>query len=478
MANTNLDCMNNFSATYTDQYQLAMAQVYFKKGHKDHNSIFDYYFRKLPFNGGYAIFSGLEDLLEVISKLRFYEDDIQFLKAQGFEDDFLKYLKEFKFTGKIYSALEGDIVFPTRPILQVEANIIEAQIIETILLNLLNFQTLIATKASRIRLVAGDAGLLDFGLRRAQATGGYFATRAAMIGGFDGTSNVVAAKQFDIPVSGTMAHSFIQSYDDELEAFRDFAKGRPEDCVLLVDTYNTLKSGVPNAIKVANEMESRGERLLAIRLDSGDLSYFAKESRKLLDEAGLDYVKIAASNQLDEYVIKSLLEQQAPIDIFGVGTNLVTGDPDGALDGVYKLAYSNGKPRIKISESIFKVTLPHKKQVFRMKDDHGKCIGADAIGLYHEDRVEEMFHPFEPYKSMNLEKFQQEPILQKVMENGEILIDKRSLREIAEYSLTRLSELSIEYKRFNNPHIYKIGISELLREEREKLIKSYKQKLR
>ena len=470
--------MNNFSATYTDQYQLSMAQVYFKKGHKDHNAIFDYYFRKLPFEGGYAIFSGLEDLLKIISELRFNESDLEFLKKQGFEDDFLKYLRDFRFRGRIYSASEGDVVFPTRPILQVEANIIEAQIIETILLNLLNFQTLIATKASRIRLVAGDATLLDFGLRRAQATGGFYASRAAIVGGFDGTSNVMAGKIFNIPVSGTMAHSFVQSYDDELEAFRDFADGRPDGCVLLVDTYNTLKSGVPNAITVAKEMEAKGRQLLAIRLDSGDLSYFAKESRKLLDEAGLDYVKIAASNQLDEHVVKSLLEQQAPIDIFGIGTNLVTGDPDGALDGVYKLASSNDKPRIKISESIFKVTLPHKKQVFRMKDDQGKCIGADAIGLFTEDKITEMFHPFEPYKSMDLTRFHQEPILQKVMENGEMLIDKRTLKEISEYSLTRLSELPIEYKRFNNPHIYKIGISEMLRDEREKLIKSSKQKLK
>ncbi|HKJ49202.1 MAG TPA: nicotinate phosphoribosyltransferase [Christiangramia sp.] len=470
--------MNNFSATYTDQYQLSMAQVYFKKGHKNHTAIFDCYFRKLPFEGGYAIFSGLEDLLEIISKLRFTESDLEFLKRQGFDDEFLKYLKDFKFRGKIYSAQEGDVVFPTRPIIQVEANIIEAQIIETILLNLLNFQTLIATKASRIRLVAGDATLLDFGLRRAQATGGFYASRAAVIGGFNGTSNVLAGKKFDIPVSGTMAHSFVQSYDDELEAFRDFAQGRPEGCVLLVDTYNTLKSGVPNAIKVAKEMEARGDKLMAIRLDSGDLTYFARQSRKLLDEAGLDYVKIAASNQLDEHVIKSLLEQQAPIDIFGVGTNLVTGDPDGALDGVYKLAFSNGKPRIKISESIFKVTLPHKKQVFRMKDENGKCIGADAIGLFEEEKISEMFHPFEPYKSMDVSKFHQEPILQKVMENGEMLINKRSLEEISEYSLSRISELPIEYKRFNNPHIYKIGISERLRNERENLIKSSKQKLK
>ncbi|AVR44939.1 nicotinate phosphoribosyltransferase [Christiangramia fulva] len=466
--------MHNFSATYTDQYQLAMAQVYFNKGHRDHKAVFDYFFRKLPFKGGYAVFAGLEELLGIIQELRFEERDLLFLQEQGFKKDFLKYLHNFQFRGNIRSVKEGDIVFPTRPVLQVEANIIEAQIIETLLLNHLNFQTLIASKASRIRLVAGDSKLLDFGLRRAQATGGYFASRAAIIGGFDGTSNVIAARDYDIPVSGTMAHSFIQSYDDELKAFRDFAESRPENCVLLVDTYNTLKSGIPNAIKVAKEMEERGQKLLAVRLDSGDLSYFAKESRRMLDEAGLDYVKIAASNQLDEYVIKSLLEQQAPIDVFGVGTNLVTGAPDAALDGVYKLSWSGGEPRIKISESIVKVTLPHKKQVFRIKDSNGKCIGADAVALENEERVEEMFHPFEPYKSLQLGQFEQEPLLHPVMEGGEVLHEKRSLEEIAAYSLKRLSELPIEFKRFNNPHIYKIGISEKLREERDKLIRHYK----
>lgn len=470
--------MNYFSATYTDQYQLAMAQVYFKKGHKNHKAVFDYFFRKLPFKGGYAIFAGLEDLLEIISNLRFSKDDLEYLQKQDFDPDFLDYLKEFRFNGTIHSAAEGDVIFPTRPVLQVEANIIEAQIIETILLNLLNFQTLIATKASRIRLVAGESSLLDFGLRRAQATGGYFATRAAIVGGFDGTSNVVAGKELGIPVSGTMAHSFVQSYDDELEAFRDFAEGRPEGCVLLVDTYNTLESGVPNAITVAREMEKRGEELLAVRLDSGDLSYFAKESRKMLDDAGLNYVKIAASNQLDEHVIKSLQEQGAPIDTYGVGTNLVTGDPDGALDGVYKLAWSNGKPRIKISESIIKITLPHRKQVFRMKDENGICIGADAVGLSDQKEIKQMFHPFEPYKSMRVDQFTQEPLLKKVMEHGKMLISKRSLGEISKYSKKRLAELPIEYKRFNNPHIYKIGISGKLRDERERLIRVHKENLR
>ena len=465
---------HSISATYTDQYQLAMAEVYFKDGQRDNNAIFDYYFRKLPFNGGFAVFAGLEELLEILENLRFSDSDIAYLEKQDFDKGFLEYLRNFKFQGKISSAMEGDVVFPNRPILQVEANLLEAQIIETLLLNILNFQTLIATKAARIRLVAGDATLLDFGLRRAQGLGAYHATRASMIGGFNGTSNVLAGKDMDIPVSGTMAHSFIQSYDSELKAFQDFAAARPENCVLLVDTYNTLKSGIPNAIIVAKEMESRGHKLLAVRLDSGDLAYLAKKTRELLDDAGLDYVKIAASNQLDEYVIKSLLEQQAPIDIFGVGTNLVTGDPDGALDGVYKLSFSNGKPRIKISESITKITLPHKKQVFRIKDDTGRCIGADAVGLYHEESISEMFHPHEPYKSMKLEGLKQEPILEKVMEHGKTLIPRRSLAEIADYSLSRLSQLPIEYKRFNNPHIYKIGVSELLKEERDLLIQEYK----
>ena len=414
--------MLNFTATYTDQYQLAMAQVYFQKGQRDHRAVFDYFFRKEPFSGGYAIFAGLEDLLEIIAQLRFSEKDIEYLRRQGFQDDFLEYLKDFRFRGNIYSVAEGDVVFATRPVLQVEASIIEAQIIETLLLNLLNFQTLVATKASRIRLVAKDRTLLDFGLRRAQASGGYFASRAAMVGGFDGTSNVLAARDFDIPASGTMAHSFIQSYDEEIEAFRDFAEVRPQNCVFLVDTYDTLSSGVPNAIKVAKEMEEKGEKLLAIRLDSGDLAYLARESRKLLDEAGLQYVKIAASNQLDEYVIRSLLEQDAPIDILGVGTNLVIGSPDAALDGVYKLSFSDGKPRIKISESIVKVTLPHRKQVFRVRDKQGKCIGADAVGLRSEEHIEEMFHPFEPFKSLKIGNHEQEALLKPVMQNGEMTI--------------------------------------------------------
>ena len=465
--------MLNFSATYTDQYQLAMAQVYFQNEHKDTTAVFDYFFRKLPFNNGYAIFAGLEDFLELLEDLRFTNSDIAYLKAQGFPEDFIEYLRNFKFRGTIYSSLEGDIIFSTRPVLQVEATMIEAQLIETILLNLLNFQTLIATKASRIRLVAGDRGLLDFGLRRAQGPGGYYASRAAVIGGFNGTSNVVAGKDFNIPVAGTMAHSFIQSYDDELTAFRAFAKGRPKDCVLLVDSYNTLKSGLPNAIIVGKEMEAEGEKLAGIRLDSGDLAYLAKQSRKMLDDAGLSYVKIAVSNQLDEFVIKSLLEQGAPIDTFGVGTNLVTGNPDGALDGVYKLVESGGKPRLKISESLSKVTIPHKKQVYRLSNSHGDLIGADAVTLRDETQIDWIHDPKESLKSMNVSDFTLEPLLHPVMVNGKRTRPSRTLSEIAQYSKERLASLPAEYKRFYNPHIYKVGISANLKKEREELLKKY-----
>ena len=466
--------MINFTATYTDQYQLSMAQVYFENGQKEHQAVFDYYFRKLPFGGGYAIFAGLEDLLEILENLKFSKEDLDYLEKQDFSEAFLDYLKDFKFKGNILSAQEGDILFPNRPILQVEANIIEAQIIETILLNLLNFQTLIATKASRIRLVAKDSMLLDFGLRRAHGPGAYYASRAAIVGGFDGTSNVVAGKDFQIPVSGTMAHSFVQSYDDEITAFRAFSEGRPKDCVLLVDTYNTLKSGLPNAIKVGKEMEERGERLAGIRLDSGDLAYLARESRKMLDNAGLNYVKIAASNQLDEYIIKSLLEQNAPIDVFGVGTNLVTGDPDGALDGVYKLSFSNGSPRLKVSESLAKVTIPHKKQVYRMMDHNGELIGVDAITMREEIEVDRIHDPQEILKSLSVKKYKSEALLLPVMIDGKKTHKSRSLSEIAAYSKKRLESLPLEYKRFDNPHKYKVGISKMLKKEREDLLKKYK----
>ncbi|HUH28875.1 nicotinate phosphoribosyltransferase [Gelidibacter sp.] len=463
----------NITASYTDLYQLTMSQVYFRTK-PDGRAVYDYYFRNNPFNGGYSIFAGLEDVLNILENLKFSASDVAYLEQHGFERSFLDYLKDFRFRGNIFSSLEGDVVFPNRPILQVEANIIEAQIIETLLLNLLNFQTLIATKASRIRHSAKTEMLLDMGLRRAHATGGYYASRAAIIGGFDSTSNVKAAEDYDIPSSGTMAHSFIQSYEDELQAFRDFAKYRPKNCVLLIDTYNTLRSGLPNAITVAKEMESNGEQLLGVRLDSGDLAYLAKRARKMLDEANLGYVKIVASNQLDEFVIKSLKDQGAPIDIFGVGTNLVTGKPDAAIDGVYKLSEYNGEPRIKLSENIIKVSLPYKKQVYRMLDKNGMFYGADAVAVFNEKNVERMEHSFDSNKNLDLTRFDHEPLLQQVMKNGKKVMPARTVSEIAAYSKSRLENLPEEYKRFQNPHIYKIGLSTELKKERDKLVLKHK----
>ncbi len=466
--------MINFTGTYTDQYELSMALVYFKKQTAEDKAVFDYFFRKLPFDGGYAVFAGLDDLLDVLETLKFDDKDLAFLKKTGFPDDFVTYLKDFRFQGNIYSCREGELVFPVMPVLTVEANMIEAQIIETLLLNILNMQTLIATKASRMKLVAGQCKLVDFGLRRAQGPGGYYASRAAIIGGFDATSNVRAGRDYNIPVSGTMAHSFIQSYDNELDAFRDFAEAHPNNCVLLVDTYDTLKSGLKNAIKVGKEMQERGEKLLGIRLDSGDLAYLAREARKMLDDSGLNDVKIAASNQLDEHVIKSLIEQNAPIDLFGVGTSLVTGQPDAALDGVYKLAFGAGKPRIKLSESISKITLPHKKQVYRLINQNGSWAGADAVALTGEKIIDKIHHPSEPEKNMTVGNLKKEPLLNLVMENGKRTFEKRPLDEIAAYCSERLSKLPQEYKRFKYPHIYKIGISEKLKTERDNLIKEWK----
>jgi nicotinate phosphoribosyltransferase len=465
--------MIDFTGTYTDQYQLAMAQVYFLKGRHDRPAVFDYFFRKIPFNGGYAIFAGLEDLLDALENLRFDPQDIAFLRKTGMDPDFLDYLAGFRFTGTIYSSREGDTVFPTRPVLSVEADIIQAQIVETLLLNLLNFQTLIATKASRMRMAAGDRMLIDFGLRRAHGPGGYYASRAAIIGGVDATSNVRAGRDYDIAVAGTMAHSYIQSYDDELAAFRHFSEIRPNDCVLLVDTYDTLASGVPNALIVGLEMKQQGRKLKGIRLDSGDLAYLSKQARQMLDDAGLHDAKIAASNQLDEYLIKSLLDQKAPIDVFGVGTSLVTGQPDAALDGVYKLAFADGLPRIKISESIEKITLPHRKQVFRVHNGTG-LLGADVVALADETEITRMHHPFDSLKSLVIGGYAKEPLLQKVMENGRRLNAPLSVQEIAGHCKKRLTALPDEYKRFEYPHIYKIGISDRLKAERDRLINEHK----
>ncbi|NEN22170.1 nicotinate phosphoribosyltransferase [Cryomorpha ignava] len=461
------------TGTYTDLYQLAMGQAYYRDGSHKMPATFDYFFRKLPFHNGYVVFAGLADVLDMLESLRFTSEDIDYLGKQGFNADYLEMLRNFRFRGTIHAPREGDVIFPAAPVLRVEGTMLEVQLVETLILNTLNFQSLIATKAARIRMVAGDSVLSDFGLRRAQGFGAITASRAAVIGGFDSTSNVYAAEKYGLKAEGTMAHSFIQLYGDELQAFRKFAEARPKNSVFLVDTYNTLQSGVPNAIKVAKEMEERGERLKAIRLDSGDLSFLAQRARAMLDKAGLEYVKIAASNQLDEFVVRSLRQQNAPIDIFGVGTNLITGHPDGALDGVYKLVEADGKPRIKVSENIQKVTLPGNKQVHRLLNEDGSFFGVDALSLSAEGVPTHIINPHEAHKTMQCAGINSEPLLKLVMKNGEAINRIDSIAEIKNYASQRLSMLPPEYKRFENPHVYKVGISEGIKAMRDELLKKH-----
>ena len=457
------------TALYTDLYQLAMGQAYFLKGKHETEATFDYFYRKTPFNSGYVLFCGLEEALDWLEKVSFSREDLDYLSEQGFDSGFIEYLADFKFTGTVKSVAEGEIVFPFAPIITVTGPVVECQIVETYLLNCLNFQSLIATKASRIRYISGeDKALAEFGLRRAQGYAGLQASRASFIGGFDTTSNVLAGKTFQIPITGTMAHAYIQSYDDELTAFRDFAETHPDNCVLLVDTYNTLNSGIPNAITVAREMEKKGKKLIGIRLDSGDLAYLSKAARKMLDDAGLSYVKIAASNQLDEHVIRSLKEQRAAIDIFGVGTNLVVGHENAALDGVYKLCSFEDKPRIKISENLRKMNFPGQKQVYRYFNGNGKCI-ADAITLEGLEAPDGMAHPFEPHKRMPLNPALAEPLLQEVMREGKRLFPVRSVRDIAAAAVKNLGRLPEEHKRFDFPHVYKVGLSSEIEQMRNHL---------
>ena len=459
-------------ALYTDLYELTMAQGYFLSGKHQQEAVFDYFFRSLPFEGGFVIFAGLGDLLSILERFQFHQDELDYLKSKGFQDEFLRYLEDFRFQGVIRSVKEGEIVFPNEPVLQVEGSILESQLLETLILNLINFESLIATKAARIKL-ATDKTVMDFGLRRAQGTGGMQAAKAAVIGGASGTSNVAAGHKYNLEISGTMAHSWVQFFEDELTAFRTYADHYTDSTVLLVDTYDTLKSGVPNAITVAKELESKGHKLLGVRLDSGDLAYLSRKTRQFLDEADLQYVKIVASNSLDEHIIKSLSEQAAPIDIFGVGTRLVTAHDDPALDGVYKLSSVGGQPTLKLSENITKTTLPGKKRVFRFYNEDG-TFNSDGICLQDEKTFEEIHHPYQPITAKNMQGLQREELLQVVFENGLPAVSIPTAQESAVYAKQRLELLNPEHKRFDNPHVYKVGISGNLLELRNKLMSNYK----
>jgi nicotinate phosphoribosyltransferase len=469
-----MNMLGEHTGLYTDMYELTMAQAYFREGAAEARVSFDYFFRKLPFGGGFVVFAGLADVLDLIEDFRFSAADLSYLRTLGFAPDFLDHLGRFRFQGDVFSVREGEVVFPLEPVVRVGGGLLEAQVIETALLNFLNFESLIATKAARLRLAAGARLLSEFGLRRSHGFGGIHASRAAVIGGCDTTSNVYAAWRYGLRPAGTMAHSYIESHGDELEAFLKFSASHPEGCILLVDTYDTLRSGLPNAIRAAKEMENCGRRLYAVRLDSGDLAYLAKQARRMLDEADLGYVKIVASNLLDEHVIKSLLDQGAPIDLFGVGTRLATGAPDAALDGVYKLAEVGGESRLKLSENLAKTTLPGRKKIIRCSDERG-FFQADAIVLEEEEAPPRMVHPFEPGKSLRLDHFKQEPLLVKAMENGRKLRDSQPVDRIAACARERLASLPDEHKRFDNPHVYKVGLSDRLAGLRDGLVRRYRQ---
>ena len=455
---------------YTDFYELTMAEGYFLSGRHEESSTFDYFFRVNPYKGGYVVFAGISDFLQILQNFKYEKEDLDYLASVGLRKEFLEYMENFRFKGKVYSMLEGEVVFPGEPIVRIEGTLLEAQLIESLLLNYLNFQSLIATKAHRIRSVIGDKLFADFGLRRAQGLGGIHASKAAIIGGANSTSNVYAGLHYNIPVTGTQAHSWVQSFPDELTAFREFARYNPKNCILLVDTYHTLESGVPNAIIVAKEMKERGEMLKGIRLDSGDLAYLSKNARKMLDEAGFPEVKIVASNQLNEHVLKSLNDQGACIDAYGVGTELVTGAHDAALDGVYKLSECNGIPRLKLSETTEKITLPGKKNVYRYFDQEGKFC-CDGIHLMNEnmDHATMVYHPLQHDKKTCIKNHPKELLHYKVFDNGEILLTPQKPEESYHYLKSRMQLLPEEIKRFESPHYYKVGISEDLYTLLEKL---------
>ena len=461
----------------TDLYEITMMQAYFKNNNKNKMAIFDVFYRKNPMDGGYAISAGLEQVIEYINNLHFTEDDINYLASlKIFEDDFLDYLKNFKFTGDIYAIPEGSVMFPREPMLKVIAPIMEAQFIETAILNILNHQSLIATKAARICYAAEGDGIMEFGLRRAQGPdAGIYGARAAVIGGCAGTSNVLTGQMFDVPVMGTHAHSWIMSFDDEYTAFYTYARLYPMACTLLVDTYDTLNSGVPNAIKVFKQMKNEGIELknYGIRLDSGDLAYLSKKARKMLDDAGFKDATITASNDLDVFLIASLKMQGAEITNWGVGTNLITSKDCPSFGGVYKLAAimedgENFTPKIKLSDNSEKITNPGNKKIYRIYEKENNKIKADLICLENETFTENedmhLFDPHEPWKKTVLKAgtFTLKELLVKVFDKGQCVYHSDSVMKLRDFAISEMETLWEETKRFENPHQVYVDLSQKL----------------
>lgn len=470
----------------TDLYELTMMQGYYKTGNKS-TVVFDAFFRENPFKGGYSIMAGLEQVIDYVKNLRFDDEDIEYLRSLHiFEEDFLEYLKGFEFSGDIYAIPEGSIIFPREPLVKVIAPVMEAQLLETALLNIVNHQCLVATKASRVCDAAEGDGVMEFGLRRAQGPdAGTYGARAAVIGGCNGTSNVLAGKLFNMPVKGTHAHSWIMSFEDEYTAFKNYAELYPDACILLIDTYDTLKSGLPNAIRVFKEMKEKGikPKLYGIRMDSGDLAYLSKQVRRILDEAGFPDAVISASNDLDEHLIASLKRQGATITSWGVGTHLITAKDNPSFGGVYKLAaIKKGDefvPKIKLSENTEKVTNPGNKTIYRIytKDQHK--IEADVICFVGETISEKedlmLFSPTAPWKRTKYPagSFTVREMLVPIFKNGECVYTSPSVMDIQKICAYEKDTLWPECRRFDNPHQTYVDLSQKLYDVKQELFNQY-----
>jgi nicotinate phosphoribosyltransferase len=476
----------HYSPLLTDLYELTMLAGYLEEGMTEKPAVFDLYFRTNPFEGGYAVFAGLEPALAFLEQVRFSEEELDFLTGLGlFKPRFIDYLRGFRFRGRVTAPPEGSLVFANEPLLTVEGTLAETQFVEAALLNIINFQTLVATKASRICQAADGAEVVEFGLRRAQGPdGGLSASRAACVGGCRGTSNVLAGQLFDLPLRGTQAHSWVQAFPDELASFRAYAAAFPESTILLVDTYDTLKSGVPNAITVARELRERGHELRGIRIDSGDLAYYSREARRMLDKSGFNGVRIVVSNDLDEYVIESVRSEGGRVDIYGVGTRLATcaGAGGGALGGVYKLVEFDGEPKLKITGDIAKSTLPGKKHVLRIEEPGGGII-QDVVCL--EDEMiqggDTVYDPTNPLRhtTLPLDALMTE-LRGVVMSGGCRTASRESLDSMAARCRGELCKLPSGCLRLINPHRYKVSISDRLKclqgtliVEHEKLVESH-----
>lgn len=471
---TNIDWKDKKNLTMlADFYEFTMANGYFECGMEDKIAYFDMFFRAIPDNGGFAIMAGVEQLIEYLKNLKFQEEDIEYFRSKNlFSEEFLDYLRNFKFECDVWAVPEGTPIFPHEPIVTVKGPIIQAQIVETMILLTVNHQSLIATKANRIVRAAKGRSVMEFGSRRAQGyEGAILGARAAYIGGCIGTACTIVDRDFEVPALGTMAHSWVQMFPTELDSFKAYARLYPDSCVLLVDTYNVLESGVPNAIKAFNEeVVPRGYRPKGIRIDSGDIAYLSKEARKMLDEAGFEDCPIVASSSLDEYVIRELLNQGAKIDSFGVGERLITAKSEPVFGGVYKLAAieKDGKiiPKIKVSENVGKITIPGFKQVYRLFDrDSGKAI-ADVITLHDEviddSKPYEIFHPIYTWKRKTITNFYAKKLLVKIFDGGESVYESPNIEDIRNYCGEQINTLWEEVRRFEKPHKYFVDLSESL----------------